>query len=123
MGPREKAGDVMLRLIDEKDYASKGKLDFVDNAIERSTGTIRLRALFDNAKDLFTPGMFARIQVPGSQSYQALLIPDVAIGTEQVRKFVYVHTKLVESGRLEIGINCRWDDLNNLDRRLFHLPA
>ena len=65
-------------------------MDFVDNVIDRSTGTIRGRAQFANADGLFTPGMFARVQVPGSAPYQALMIPDAAIGTEQVRKFVYV---------------------------------
>ena len=84
-----KSAEVMLRLIDEKAYTHKGKLDFVDNVIERSTGTIRLRASFENAKGLFTPGMFARVQVPGSPPYEALMVPEVAIGTEQVRKFVY----------------------------------
>jgi RND family efflux transporter MFP subunit len=65
-------------------------MDFVDNVIERSTGTIRGRAQFANPKALFTPGMFARVQVPGSPPYQALLVPDAAIGTEQARKFVLV---------------------------------
>ena len=53
------------------------------------TGTIRGRAQFANADGLFTPGMFGRVQVPGSPPYEALLVPDAAIGTEQVRKFVY----------------------------------
>ena len=65
-------------------------MDFIDNVIDRSTGTIRGRAQFDNSDGLFTPGMFARVQVPASAPYQALLVPDAAIGTEQVRKFVYV---------------------------------
>jgi RND family efflux transporter MFP subunit len=65
-------------------------MDFIDNAIDRSSGTIRGRAEFRNLNGLFTPGMFGRIQVPGSSPYEALLIPDVAIGTEQVRKFVLV---------------------------------
>ena len=65
-------------------------MDFVDNVIERATGTIRGRAQFANADGLFTPGMFARVQVPGSAPYQALLVPDAAIGTEQARKYVLV---------------------------------
>ncbi len=59
-------------------------------SIDRATGTIRGRAHFANADGLFMPGMFARAEVPGSSPYQALMIPDAAIGTEQVRKFVYV---------------------------------
>lgn len=81
---------VRLKLIDEKDFDHIGRMDFVDNVIDRSTGTIRGRAVFANANGIFTPGMFARVQVPGSAPYTALLIPDTAIGSEQARKFVYV---------------------------------
>ena len=81
---------VRLRLIDEPEFAHAGRMDFIDNTIERATGTIRGRAQFANADGLFTPGMFARLQVPGSEPYEALLVPDVAIGTEQARKFVLV---------------------------------
>jgi RND family efflux transporter MFP subunit len=84
------ATPVRLKLIDEKDFGHQGRMDFVDNVIDRSTGTIRGRAVFANRDALFTPGMFARVQVPGSPPYEALLVPDVAIGSEQVRKFVYV---------------------------------
>ena len=79
---------VALKLIDEQNFAHNGDMDFVDNAIDRSTGTIRGRALFANPNNIFTPGMFARVRVPGSPSYEALLVPDAAIGTEQARKFV-----------------------------------
>src|SRR5262249_26516211 len=67
-----------------------GYMDFVDNVIDRSTGTIRGRAVFSNPNAVFTPGMFGRVRVPGSASYSALLVPDAAIGSEQVRKFVLV---------------------------------
>jgi RND family efflux transporter MFP subunit len=79
---------VALKLIDEQDFAHNGDMDFVDNAIDRSTGTIRGRAVFANPNNIFTPGMFARVRVPGSPPYEALLLPDAAVGTEQVRKFV-----------------------------------
>jgi RND family efflux transporter MFP subunit len=81
---------VTLRLIDESDYSHRGRMDFVDNMIDRASGTIRGRAVFDNPAGLFTPGMFARIRLPGSSPYDALLVPDVAIGTEQARKYVLV---------------------------------
>ena len=77
---------VALKLIDENDYDHEGHMDFVDNVIDRSTGTIRGRAQFANPNGIFTPGMFARIRVPASPPYEALLVPDAAIGTEQVRK-------------------------------------
>jgi len=82
--------EVAVRLIDEPDFAHKGKMDFVDNMIERSSGTIRGRALLTNPEGVFTPGMFGRVRIPGSPPYEALLLPDTAIGSEQVRKFVLV---------------------------------
>ena len=101
---------VRLKLIDEKDFIHVGRMDFVDNVIDRSTGTIRGRASFANSAGIFTPGMFARLQVPASPPYQALLIPDSAIGSEQARKFVYVvrpdnsvAQKYVELGQLSDG--------------------
>jgi RND family efflux transporter MFP subunit len=81
---------VELKLIDEKDFKHRGAMDFLDNVIDRSTGTIRGRAVFPNPNAVLTPGMFGRIRVPGSPEYQALLVPDAAVGTEQVRKFVLV---------------------------------
>jgi len=81
---------VALKLIDESDFMHRGYMDFVDNVIDRSTGTIRGRAQFSNPDGVFTPGMFARVRVPGSPVYQALLIPDSAIGSEQARKYVLI---------------------------------
>jgi RND family efflux transporter MFP subunit len=79
---------VALKLIDEHDFVHEGHMDFVDNVIDRSTGTIRGRAVYANPNNIFTPGMFARVRVPGSPPYEALLVPDAAVGTEQTRKFV-----------------------------------
>jgi RND family efflux transporter MFP subunit len=90
---REGGVYVSLQLIDESDFVHSGSLDFVDNVIDRASGTIRGRAVFSNPEGLFTPGMFARIRVPGSPAYPALLVPDVAIGSEQARKYVLVVDK------------------------------
>jgi RND family efflux transporter MFP subunit len=102
---------VRLKLLNEPDYEHEGKIDFVDNAISTSSGTIRGRALFANPTALFTPGMFGRIEVPGSAPYEAMLIPDEAVGTEQARKFVYVadaeniaRQKYVQLGQLNNGL-------------------
>jgi multidrug efflux system membrane fusion protein len=81
---------VRLKLLDETDFVHPGRMDFVDNVIDRASGTIRGRAQLSNADGLFTPGMFARVQVPASSPYQALMLTDAAIATEQARKFVYV---------------------------------
>ena len=81
---------ITLKLIGEPGFSRDGKIDFVDNAIDRSTGTIRARAVFANPSGKFTPGMFARVRMAAAQPKNELLVPDVAIGTEQVRKFVLV---------------------------------
>lgn len=81
---------VALKLIDEPDFDHRGRMDFVDNVIDRSTGTIRGRAVFENSNGVFTPGMFARVRVPASPPREALLVPDAAIGSEQARKYVLV---------------------------------
>jgi RND family efflux transporter MFP subunit len=90
---RSGSAPVRLKLIDEQDFSHYGRMEFIDNVIDRSTGTIRGRAQFANSDGLFTPGMFARVQVPASAPYEALMVPDAAIGTEQVRKFVYIIDK------------------------------
>jgi RND family efflux transporter MFP subunit len=79
---------VRVKLLDEKTFAHEGKLDFIDNAIDKSSGTIRGRAEFTNPNGTFTPGMFGRIEIASKAPADALLVPDSAIGTEQVRKFV-----------------------------------
>jgi RND family efflux transporter MFP subunit len=81
---------VALKLIDEHDFAHQGQMDFVNNVIDSATGTIRARAVFDNSNGVFTPGMFGRVRVPASPPYEALLVPDAAIGSEQARKYLLV---------------------------------
>jgi RND family efflux transporter MFP subunit len=114
---------VTIKLIDENDFQHQGKIDFVDNVIDRSSGTIRGRAVFDNADGIFTPGMFGRIRVPGSPPYAALLVPDAAIGTEQARKYVLtvddggiVRQKYVTLGQLDAGLRVIKDGLAAADR-------
>ena len=68
----------------------KGKLDFLDNRLDQSTGTLRARAVVGNKSGLFSPGLFARVRVTGSAAYAAVLLPDEAIGSDQTNKFVYV---------------------------------
>ena len=81
---------VKLKLLDEQGFAHEGHVDFVDNAIDRSSGTIRGRAVFANRHGTFTPGMFGRVRVAAGPPADVLLVPDAAIGTEQVSKFVLV---------------------------------
>ena len=112
-----------LKLIDEPDFRNQGRMDFVDNVIDRSSGTIRGRAVFSNPDGVFTPGMFGRVRVPGSPSYMALLVPDAAIGTEQTRKYVLtvdadntVRIKYVTMGQLFDDLRSIKAGLNEDDR-------
>jgi len=114
---------VSLKLIDESDFLHKGKIDFVDNVIDRSSGTIRGRAIFSNPEGIFTPGMFGRVRVPGSPPYTALLIPDAAIGSEQARKYVLVvdaddvvRQRYVTLGQIDNGLRVIKDGLADTDR-------
>jgi len=85
---RDGAIAVFARLFDEEDWSLKGTLDFVDNRVDRNTGTIRARAVVPNPSALITAGQFGRVRIPGSEPYQAILIPDSAIVTDQSRKIV-----------------------------------
>jgi RND family efflux transporter MFP subunit len=81
---------IYLGLANEQGHPHKGYVDFVDNQLNTQTGTIRARAVFDNKDRIFTPGLFARLKLIGSGTYDAILIDDRAIGSDQSRKFVLV---------------------------------
>ncbi len=87
---RETANPVLMGLSDEDGYPHQGSMDFVDNRLNPATGSMRARAVFDNADGQFTPGLSARIKLIGSGSYEATLVPDRAITTDQTRKIVMV---------------------------------
>jgi multidrug efflux pump subunit AcrA (membrane-fusion protein) len=82
--------DVLMGLADEHSYTRRGTLDFEDNRVDPSTGTLRVRAVFSNADRLLSPGLFVRIRIPVGDPYGALLVPEVALGTDQGQRFVYV---------------------------------
>jgi RND family efflux transporter MFP subunit len=87
---RDAPNPVLLQLADEDGYPHVGKMDFVDNAIDASTGTLTGRAVFPNPDLKLSPGMFARVRLIGSGKYRATLLPDAAIGTDQSERFVLV---------------------------------
>jgi len=120
---REGSVVVALKLIDEADFVHRGYMDFVDNVIDKGSGTIRGRAVFSNTEEMFTPGMFARVRVPGSPAYPALLIPDSAIASEQARKYVLVvdgenttQLRYVTLGQLVDNLRVVKDGLKSDDR-------
>jgi len=87
---RSTANPVYIKLQDESGYVHKGVMDFVDNEIDRSTGTIEGRAVLENKEGLFEPGMFGKARLLGSAEHDAILIPDEIIGTNQSVRYVYV---------------------------------
>lgn len=87
---RDAKNPVRIGLSNEQGFPHEGYMDFVDNQLDVRTGTIRARAVLENKKGEFTPGMFARVQLLGSGEYDALLIEDRAVGTDQSQNFVLV---------------------------------
>jgi RND family efflux transporter MFP subunit len=119
---RDAPNPVAVRLADETDFTHMGRMDFVDNAINPKTGTIRGRAVFDNKDGFLTPGFFGRLRLFGG-THDALLIPDGAIASDQASKIVFtvaedgtVGTKRVELGPIVDGLRVVRSGLAPTDR-------
>jgi RND family efflux transporter MFP subunit len=119
---RDAPNPVWVKLADESDYKHEGRMDFVDNAVNPKTGTIRARAVFENKDGLLTPGFFGRLRLYGGE-HDALLVPDAAIASDQSRKIVFtvaddgtVGTKLVELGPIVEGLRVILSGLAATDR-------
>jgi RND family efflux transporter MFP subunit len=102
---REARNPVYLSLADEEDFPHRGHMDFVDNLLDPNTGTMTGRAVFPNPDQLLTPGLFARVRLPGSGVRETLLIPDAAIGSDQTERYVYVldDDNVVSYRKIEVG--------------------
>lgn len=81
---------LQVRLQDETDYRWNGKVDFSDNSLDSTSGTVRMRAVVSNTGNFLKPGMFGHARLQGAAPYQALLLPDTAIASDAARKVVYV---------------------------------
>lgn len=92
-GKRGSTSPVYMGLSNEADNSHQGQMNFVDNQVNPRTGTIRGRAVFDNSKGEYTPGLYARLKLVGSGTYSAMLIKDEAVGTDLGKKFVLVIDK------------------------------
>lgn len=94
-----------MGLANESGFPHEGKMDFVDNVLRPDTGTIRARGVFPNHDKLMAPGFFARVRIPGSGEYEAVLIRDEAIGNDQGRSYVFVinQEQKAEYRPIEIG--------------------
>lgn len=114
---------VRVGLANEDGYPHAGTVDFVDNQVDPATGTIRARAVVPNPDRVFTPGLFARVQIEGTGRFEALLIDEKAVLTDQDRKYVYVLgpgntavRKDVELGRSVDGLRVVTGGLTAEDR-------
>ncbi|MBU1384214.1 MAG: efflux RND transporter periplasmic adaptor subunit [Alphaproteobacteria bacterium] len=87
---RDGAAPIQVRLQDESSYTRSGSLDFTDNAVDTASGVIRLRAVIPNPDGFLKPGMFGQARLAGAGTYNAMLVPDAAIATDQARRIVYV---------------------------------
>ncbi len=96
---------VDIRLSDESDYRWHGRMDFVDNALDLGSGTIRGRAVVRNPDGFLTPGMFGQMRLLGSGSYSGMLIPEDAVVTDQTRKVALV---VGADGMVEPARRCNW---------------
>jgi RND family efflux transporter MFP subunit len=92
---------VFAKLPDEDSWTHEGALEFLDNQVNETSGTIRARATFANANGAFTPGQFGHIRVPGSELYEAILLPETAIVTDQSQKIALV---VAEEGTVGVKI-------------------
>jgi membrane fusion protein, multidrug efflux system len=104
-GSREVNIPVDLGLADEQGFPHQGQLDFIDNRLDPNTGTMTGRAIFSNPDLTLIPGLFARIRLPGSNRYEAMLVPDGAIGTDQTQRFAFIvnDQNTVEYRKVELG--------------------
>jgi RND family efflux transporter MFP subunit len=112
-----------IQLADENGYPHRGHMVFVDNAVDPLSGTIRAKAEFTNADHFLTPGMFGRARLLASDAYQAMLIPDESIITDQNRRLVYVldasdkvAAREVETGPLVIGLRVIRSGIKQTDK-------
>jgi RND family efflux transporter MFP subunit len=114
---------VEIQLADESGYRWRGRMVFVDNAIDPRSGTIRAHAEVANPDGFLVPGMFGRARLLGSGTYKAMLVPDEAVVTDQTRRLVYVvgrdgkvAPRLVETGPMVEGLRVIRTGLAPTDR-------
>ncbi|WP_249128077.1 efflux RND transporter periplasmic adaptor subunit [Bradyrhizobium lablabi] len=120
---RDTPNPVQVALTGEAKPSKEGKMDFLDNRLDVSTGTLRSRAIIPNKDFSILPGQFGRVRLIGSSPYEALLLPDTAIATDQSRKIVFVvkdddtvEAKAVTLGPLDEGLRVIREGLKAEDR-------
>jgi multidrug efflux system membrane fusion protein len=109
---------VFLGLADEDGHSRRGRVSSVDNRLDTSSGTIRVRAVFDNADGLLLPGLYARIRLGGGAPREALLIDERAIGTDQDKRFVLVLDQTNRTAYREVRLGARQSGLRIVESGL-----
>ncbi len=102
---------VFLGLANEDDYPREGRIQSVDNRLDTKSGTIRVRALFDNPDGRLLPGLYARIKLGGGSPHPVVLVNDRAIGTDQGKKFVLVVDNANKLGYREVTLGPAYEGL------------
>ena len=105
-GVRDAKIPCYVRLENETNFPHVGIIDFIDNNLDPGTGTILLRGVIPNPDGALTPGLFASMRINGGGSYKTLLVPDLAIGTEQNERFLLVvgPDNTVSSRKIKLGL-------------------
>lgn len=101
---------IYIKLLDEDKYYHQGKMDFVDNIVDTGTGTIQARAIVENDNGIIYPGLFGNARLLGRSEYQAILLPENAINTDQSKKFVYVVDKDNKVKRTYVSVDTILDN-------------
>lgn len=108
---RDDPNPVQVRLLDEDEYLHAGVMDFVDNELNPTSGTLRGRAIISNPDGFLQPGQFGRLRLLGSGEYDAIMVPDEVVQSEQSQKYIYilddgnvVGRKFVELGPMYEGL-------------------
>nr|WP_050479093.1 efflux RND transporter periplasmic adaptor subunit [Herbaspirillum rhizosphaerae] len=109
---------VFLGLANEDAYSREGKVGSIDNRVDTSSGTIRVRAVFDNADGQLLPGLYARIRLGGGAQREALLIDEKALGTDQDKRFVLVLDKDNHATYREVRVGANQDGLRVIENGL-----
>jgi RND family efflux transporter MFP subunit len=121
--PEGSQTSIEMRLANETGYAHKGVVDFVDNQVDPTTGTIRVRGAFTNKDRTLRPGLYAEVRIPASPKYKSLLISDLCVGYDQGQPIVYTvgkdnvaTAKPVKLGQIFDGLREVKEGLNADDR-------
>ncbi len=111
---RDAKMQVQLGLADSKDFGFEGVIDFADNRVDPSTGTIRVRAVFENSKRLLAAGLFARIRIAAGEPHQGILFPELALLTDQGLKYVWVVDDSGKVARRNVQLGTKIEGLREI---------